>query len=436
MIGRRVLVALLVLGLGACAKDRRDETRVSVSFVGWGAPEERGVMAEALAELERAYPNIDVNYTQVPGVGYDYLNKLRLMIVAGMAPDVFYVPDGAFSEIVRGGALLDLEPFLATSALDLNEIWPTALDRYRFDGERVHVGTLYALPKDLGPMAMFYNADLFRTRGVPPPPPGASLSWSEAVAMWRKLTFEDGGIERWGLTGFPYDAAVWSSGGDILSPDGSTWAMTSPASIAAFQWCADLALREKVAPNPTRLGAESALGTELFEAGLAATHIDGRWMVPRYRHLPFDWDVAPIPVPVKGAQLVTRSGSVGFAVSAKSRHPKEAFTVVEYLAGPRGQAILTATGLQLPNQRDLATTDVFLQRSLRPAHAEVFVEAAEASRPGPATQTPNAFWADAFAAYAEEVWRGDRKAADLFPEIKPRIDQALRAAREEARHAP
>src|SRR6185369_16418277 len=94
----------------------------------------------------------------------------------------------------------------------------------------------------------------------------------------------------------PFETAVWSSGAEVLSPDRRSWAMVRPEAQRAVQWCADLALREHVAPDPTRIGAEGAGGRELFEARLAATHIDGRWMVPRFRTLGFDWDVAPIPV--------------------------------------------------------------------------------------------------------------------------------------------
>jgi multiple sugar transport system substrate-binding protein len=429
-LGAAALVGLMALaGCGKHGRDAPADGRVTIRFVGWGAPEERAVFAEALAELEHERPSIRVVYTQVPGVGYDYLNKLRLMIVAGMAPDVFYVPDGAFPELVRSGTLLDLEPYVrASTVIDVGAIWPTAIDRYRWSGERLHEGDLHALPKDLGPMVMFYNLALLRLRGVPAPRHDAPLTWAEAIAMWRALTFEQGGIQRWGLTGFPYDAAVWSSGGEILSPDRRSWLLTTPVGTRAVQWCADLALREGVAPNPARLGPEAAQGSELFEAGLAATHIDGRWMVPRYRRLSFDWDVALVPSPERGAPSIARSGSVGLGVSAKSAHPAEAFAVVEFLAGPRGQAKLTETGFQLPNQRALARTDTFLQPGRRPAHAEVFIAAAETSRPGPATLTPTAFWHDVFGTYVDAVWRGDRTAADLFPEIRPRIEQALRSS--------
>src|SRR5262249_50019867 len=158
-----------------------------------------------------------------------------------------------------------------------------------------------------------------------------------------------------------------------------------------------------------------------------ATHIDGRWMVPRFRTLPFEWDVAPIPVPEHGDRSVARSGSVGFAISAKTEHPREAFALVRFLAGPEGQAILVKSGLQVPNQRSAADSDLFLQRERRPAHAEVFVAAAETSRPAPQTETTSAFWLDVYNALADPVWRGEKKACDVFPAIAPKIDQALRA---------
>lgn len=430
---RSFTTSVLALALGGCRTRRLAPGggRVTVTFVGWGAPEESETFAAALTELEELKPHISVVYTQVPGVGFDYLNKLRLMLVAGLAPDVFYVPDGAFPEMVRTGALLDLEPFLRTSSLDLEAIWPSALERYRWSGARLHGGNLHALPKDLGPMVVFYNKDLLRRRRVVPPSGDTPMTWDEALRKWRALTFVERGLPRWGITRFPYDAAVWSSGGEILSPDARTWTMTTDVAVRAFQWCADLAIAELVAPDAKRLG-DGAGGGELFQAGFAAMHVDGRWMVPRYRTLPFDWDVAPIPIPARDAKAVSRSGSVGLAISSRSRHPQEAFEVVEYLVGPRGQAKLTMAGFQLPNQRSVARTNVFLQPGKRPAHAEAFLVAAATSRPAAVTRTPDAFWDEVMSTYAEAVWRGDRTAADLFPEIAPRINQTLRAAFDQA----
>ncbi len=420
---KRAVAAIGLAALVACGRHEMGSPgAVTVTFVGWGAPEERAFVRQAIDALEARDPNINVVYTQIPGVGYDYLNKLRLMLVANRAPDVFYVPDGAFAELVRAGTLLDLDPLLAQSDVDLSAMWPTAVERYRWDGQRLHQGALYALPKDLGPMALYYDKAILQRRGVAPPDPRVPMTWDEAVAMWRALTYDERGVHHYGLTAFPYEAAVWSSGKDVLSADRRSWLLTDPVAEQAVQWCADLANVEGVAPSPARV----TVTTELFEAGIAATHIDGRWMVPRFRTLPFDWDVAPIPVPREGAPSIARSGSVGFAIGKHTKHPREAFELVKWLAGPEGQAILVRSGLQLPNQRATASTDLYLQRDRRPAHAEVFVAAAETSRPAPQTETLGTFWFDVYSIFSEPVWRGEKPANEVFPVIKPRIDQALR----------
>ena len=183
-----LVIAPVVTGCGSRDKAAATETRTTISLVGWGAPEERVILRDAIARFEQQNPTIRVEYTQVPGVGYDYLNKVRLRIVARMAPDVFYVPDGAFGEIVRHGLLLDMDTLVASSpVIRVEDMWPSAVDRYRWNGHTLHEGSLYALPKDIGPMALYYNKDVLKSRGVPPPDPSTPMTWDEAIAVWKKL---------------------------------------------------------------------------------------------------------------------------------------------------------------------------------------------------------------------------------------------------------
>ena len=401
-----------------------------VHFVGWGGPEEKQIVGQALAAFERANPGVKVRYTQIPGLGYDYYNKLRLMIVAGMAPDVYYVPDGNFGELASRGVLLNLDPYIAKSkAIKLADMWPSGVDRYRWDGTQLQKGPVYCLPKDIGPHAMYYNKDVFKARGIPFPSAKEPLTWDAATAMWKRLSFKDKNLAHYGISGFPHESAIWSNGGQITSADKRRWVLGSdPSGIAAVQWTADLSLVHKVAPDAAKTagGSGSASPSQLFESGLAACHFDGRWMVPRFREAAaFDWDVAPIPVPKKGMKSVCWSGSVGFAVHAQTKRPDAGFRLVEFLAGPAGQTLLTGTGFQVPNQRWLAKTDAYMQKGRKPAHAEVFLDAALTSRPGPWTDTPNVFWHDMYWNFIGKVFRGERKAADLLPEIAPLINNAL-----------
>lgn len=420
-------VALLLAGLGA---GRAMAAPTEVAFVGWGGPEEREIVKGVLANFERANPDVRVKYTQIPGVGYDYYNKIRLMIVAGIAPDVFYVPDDKFGELASRNVLLNLDGRVAKShVVKLADMWETGYNRYRWDGRQLQKGPLYCLPKDIGPWAMFYNKDAFKQAGVAPPPADHALSYDEAIAIWKKLSFKAGSSQHYGVSTFPHEVAVWSNGGQIVSADKRHWVLGKDAkSIAAVQWCADLALVQGVAPNLSRTvaGSSAASPGELFESGLAACHFDGRWLVPHYRQtVKFDWDVAPFPAPHKGETATTFSGSVGYGVFAKTAKPDASWRLIEYLAGPEGQTQMTRSGFQVPNQRSLAATDVYLQRAQKPAHAEVFLEAAAHSRPGPWTDTPNVFWHDVYWNFVGKVFRGDKRASELLPKLVPMVDNAL-----------
>jgi multiple sugar transport system substrate-binding protein len=428
------LATVLFSGAGCTAN--HDEGPPTVSFLGWGGPEEKEIVTSVLGGFARTEPGFTIAYNQIPGVGYDYVNKIRLMIVADIAPDVFYVPDGAFGELVSRGSLLDIDGYVEKSnVIRLDEMWATGIDRYRWDGSSLHRGALYCLPKDIGPTAIFYNADLLRQRGVPLPDPTVPMTWDEALETWKKLSYQDGSSRHYGISGFPYEPAAWSAGASILSDDKRSWVLDSDAGIEAVQWCADLALVHGVAPAMSTAGG--GMGTrELFEAGLAAMHFDGRWMVPRFRKLGFAWDVAPVPVRTRGSPSISWSGSVGLCINPKSRHPAEAFRLIEYLAGPEGQTALTRTGFQVPNQKALARTEVFLQPGLAPAHPEVFLIAAETSRPGPWTDTPNAFWQDVFGTFIGKVWRGERTARSLLVELAPIVNQALRENNPQPKGAP
>lgn len=414
----------------------RASAPTQIAFVGWGGPEERAIINDVIRTYEARNPGVKIKYTQIPGTGYDYYNKVRLMLVAGMAPDVFYVPDGHFSELASRHVLLNLEPYVAKSKVfKPAEIWPSALARYRWDGQQSSKGDLYCLPKDIGPFAMFYNKAVLKARGVAFPSAKTPMTWDEAIAFWKQLTFKEKNVQHFGVSGYQYESAVFSNGGSILSADKRTWALDQPKALEALQWVADLSLVHKVAPDASKTanGSGSASPTQMFESGIAATHFDGRWLVPRYRELPFDWDVAPLPVPKKGMRSIAWSGSVGFGVHSSTKRPDAAFRFVEFLAGPEGQTLMTKAGFQVPNQRWLATTDVYRQPGKRPAHPEVFLDAALSSRPGPWTETPNVFWHDVMWNYLPKVFRGDGRADKLIPAAAPVINQMLREGNPQAK---
>jgi multiple sugar transport system substrate-binding protein len=427
-----VFGAAALLLAGAYAWGRWERARVgaagraaTVVLSGWGGVEERAIFGGLVRRFRARHPEIAVDYRPVPR---NYVEKLKTMIAGGVPPDVFYVPDGDFPGLAARGQLLSLEPYVERSAVvHPAEFWDSALRRYRFDGRRFGAGPLYALPKDIGPFAMYYNRELFARAGVPEPSPDRPWSWTEAVAAWRRLTRDengDGRTDAWGTFGFPIEAAVWSHGGEFLSADGRRFTMTGDEqALEATRWLAGLQLQERVAPQERQ--RVSMPIDVMFLTGRLATYFGGRWMVPQFRKTGFDWDVAPIPVsPVTGRQAGW-SGSVGLAISPRCRHKDAAWKLVEFLAGPEGQAVQSLSGFQIPNQRWLAATDVFLQPGQRPSHAAVFLRAAAVQQPGPFTRAPDSKWWTLLHQYLPRVWRGEQDVQTLLRRVQPEIQAAL-----------
>jgi multiple sugar transport system substrate-binding protein len=429
---------------------------VKLTFVGWGGPEEQAVFQHLVDVFNENNPDIVITYQPIPT---DYTTTLKTMIAGGTPPDIAYIPDGDFSAFAPRDQLVNIQPFVdASETFKEADVWPSALGRYRWDGENkvFGQGPLYALPKDIGPTVLFINVDLFNQLGVPVPSFDTPLTWDEFVALATQLTVDNNGkhpgedgfdidnVQYWGLGEIWFEDGVFNNGGHIISDDGKTFAMGDDQnSIDAVQFLSDLVHVYHVAPSSAQT-ASMSIG-QMFEAGRMAMTTSGRWATTGYRTtLDFEFDVIPFPVGPGGVTTYNNltdckfsgwSGSVGVGIIAGSNgetHAAEAYRFVEFIAGTDGQIEQAALGFQIPNQVALANSDVFLQRDQYPAHAEVFVEAARCEPPGPWTRTPNydAWFSDTFwgQIWPAVVVDGTELAEDALYDAAPTFQEDLDAA--------
>ncbi|MGH2330705.1 ABC transporter substrate-binding protein [Thermoanaerobacter mathranii] len=428
-----LIIAILIVSLTliACSKgntsttpDSNKNEKIKISVSTWGSPTELDVFKKVVADFEKVHPDISVEILHIPS---DYSTKMNTMIAGGTAPDVIFTSDGDFPRWVKQGAFLNIQKYVDNSKdINLEDMWESGLKRYMFDGQRTGTGDLYALPKDIGPTVMVYNKDIFDKLGVPYPPADRPLSWQEALDMWQKLTVrKNGKIEIYGSGPIWWEGFVWSNGGSILSENRKEFTLHEPKAAEAMQFIHDLTWKYKVVPDSRALQAMN--DAQMFQTGRLATITAGRWSVPDYRKLKFDWDVAPIPTPTGEWTTNGWSGSVGLAVNAKTKHPEEAYKLVEWFAGPNGQKRMTELGFSIPNFKSMANTDLFLQPDQKPKHAEVYIKEAEVEAPGAWTYLPNGKWWDVLNQKLGLFWQDQNASAvEFFTKIKPEIDKAIR----------
>lgn len=143
----------------------------------------------------------------------------------------------------------------------------------------------------------------------------------------------------------------------------------------------------KISPKPS-----DSIDSTLFTSGKLAMYVEGRYMVPEFRRdITFEWDVAPLPKHKDGIEA-GHSGSMCLVMSSRSKNKAEAFSLIEYLSGPIGQEALVKTGFNVPNQKSLANSEVFLNSELPPFNNEVFLRAAQIQRGGDWTYLPDDAW--------------------------------------------
>ncbi|TYP78216.1 ABC transporter substrate-binding protein [Paenibacillus methanolicus] len=400
------------------------DAKSEIEFMGWGGDTEKAVFQKLIDDYMKKYPNKKVKYTVVPPG--EYYQKLDTLIAAKKTPDVFYAGGAHFNKLVNSDQLLNLDSLVeSTGAVDPNNVWKAGLDRYRFDGKTVGAGSLYGLPKDVGPWAMAYNKDLFDKAGLPYPSAKAGeYTWDDMLAAAQKLTVKNarGKIDTFGIAGFSLEAAVWGNGGDWIDYSTGTVTIDTPEFAEAMQFAADLGNKYKVSPTPDDEKAQN--GYARFVAGKIAMFPMGPWDQPGFWNLPFKWDIAAWPASPKTGKTATWLGSLGFVVGKNTDYPEDAFQLAAYLSLDRdSQKQNYELGQAVPNLIDMAKGE-FLQMDKAPQTRQVFLDIIEDyGRPPVEVGSKNLKWLDTFNQDASQVWTGKKTAAEFLKEEQPKLQK-------------
>lgn len=350
--------------------------------------------------------------------------KLTALMAAGTGPDIVRLESNGFTDLVRKGFFMPMDPFVATAgaALDLPDFFPQALAAFKVQGKQ------YAMPMVLSCLVVNYNTRLVQEAGLAAP--AAGWTWNDYLQWAQHLTKPGAsGTDQWGTTFETSSilrsiAFVWQNGGDLFNQTFSQATFTQAPTIGAYTFLSDMLHKYHVAPTPKDLADAKQSMAQLFVNEKIASYIVGPWdrnIFNQGKNL--TWDAAPLP---KGAASdVTPLFVGGYPITTQSKQPADAWTLVQFLTGKDSSLAWAKVGTSSPARQSAASSPAFPTEAGPPKNAKVYVDyPAQAGRPSP----DFAGYSDVSSALEKAVapiWQGTITPQEALTKAEPVVNALL-----------
>jgi multiple sugar transport system substrate-binding protein len=278
-------------------------------------------LKDVVAKFQAAYPNVRVNLVNA-GTGNDQYTALQNAIAAGKGgPDVAQIEYYALPQFALGESVTDLRAYGAESLKDTFTPGPWSSVNT--------AGGIYGLPMDSGPMALFYNKEVFDKHGIEVP-----ATWSAYVDAARKLHRADPSVfitSDTGDAGFT-TSLIWQAGGRPYKVSGSevTIDFSDPGATRFATTWQQLISEKLLAP----ISAWSDQWYQGLANGTIASLATGAWMPANLlsgaARGSGKWRVAPLPQWQAGGTASAENGGSSLAIMDKAAGRTLAYGFVTY----------------------------------------------------------------------------------------------------------
>ena len=211
------------------------------------------VTGEAKQLFEQRHPGVTLNFT---GMGNDRA-KVLAQVAAGTPPHVLHLGGNLVTFYVLKGVLTPIDSLIQKDKdARQAEFAPKMWDMFSIHGKQ------YALPREGGPNALYYNKSLLQAASVTPPTDAWTLA-NEYRDASVKLTKPD--VPVFGTHLVDWRVWVYSNGGDIVDASLTKYTLDQPAAIEALQLFQDFRYRYACATTTQDNSAQAPI--QRFIAG-------------------------------------------------------------------------------------------------------------------------------------------------------------------------
>ncbi len=333
--------------------------KVTLRFWDFQSPSFNQANQDLINKFMEENPNIEVKFESFD---YDiYIQTLQTGMAAGNEADIMEIFGTWACSYADGGRLMQVPADIMTYEQAKEIYYQAPLDGYYCNDQ------LYGLPGEfnLENGGVLVNPTLFEAHGVNYPPKWNT--WQELVDDASKLAeFDDNGnMTRAGFhytngdgTNFTFLAGILQQGVSYFAEDGKHFNFESPEARNTLQLMVDMAQKDKV-DDPIIFNDETnALPNSFFQGNVAIGFI-GTWAagegLANYPDTPFDY--VAIPPYFGEKQAYAADSGWGKVVSVNTKHPAEAWKLVQFMTANEENALYFATtSTTIPSMKSLVET--------------------------------------------------------------------------------
>ncbi|MDR9855106.1 extracellular solute-binding protein [Paenibacillus sp. VCA1] len=340
---------LVVLMVSGCSRGSSSNENVkTLTLWYWN----RSIDDNLIKSVQKQFPGIRLNAQKIGG---DFKSKLKTTLAAGTGgPDIV-----AFNDWVT-----ELFPS-ADRFYDLYELGAKDIEQdylhWKWKLGVTPEGKMIALPMDTGPTALFYRADLFEQAGLPSDPEEVHKlmgTWDDYFAAGKKLQDALGGKVKFTDNIGNIYTQVNAQSDKIYFDKNENFIGENPSSSMKKAW--DFAVKASQIGLLANASTFSSEWNAAANNGKIASFVGAVWCKEILMQAAPDtsgkWRVARAP----GGD--GNNGGSFLAIMKTSKHPQEAFDVIQWLENPENQVTAMKEINLFPSAVKALDSDVMKQK--------------------------------------------------------------------------
>lgn len=310
----------------------------------WGLWEDESLIKPIIDEYQGLHPNVTIHYSK--NNQQNYRPRVQAQIDDNKGPDI-YIIHNSWLPMFLTNSYMAPAPAEVISVNEFRQTYyPVARDSFIKDQK------IYALPRGIDGLALYYNEDILKAANVPVP-----QTWDQFREAAYKTTVVDqqGTIKTAGAAmGVTNNVANWS---DII---GLFFSQQADANIAkpgspskanpnSYPGVEILRFYTSFASDPQKKTWDSSMepSTQAFAAGRLAFYFAPSWRAYELRAANPQLNFKTAPVPQLSGGSTAWASFWGYTVSGKSQNQLEAWKFLKFLTSADSEKTLYKTASEV-----------------------------------------------------------------------------------------